>query len=99
MSKIKIKVREKEGVVKALIQMKHEMMTYNTAKKKGIKANFITSVVAKVGEKVVYELSSSQFLSENPIVKFKFQGSKGETLTITWTDMSGKHVTESKKIK
>lgn len=99
MGKMKIKAKEKDGVVKAQVQIKHEMMTYNAAKKKGIAANFITSVVAKVGDKIVYELSSSQFLSKNPIVKFKFHGKKGEILQIIWTDMSGKVVKESKKIK
>lgn len=96
---MKIKAREKDGVVKVLVQMNHEMMTYNVAKKKGIEANFITFIVAKVGEKTVYELSSSQFLSKNPILQFKFPGKKGEMLQIAWTDMSGKRIVESKKIK
>lgn len=99
MRTMKIKAKAKNDVVKAKVQIKHEMMTYNAAKKKGIEANFITSVVAKVGEKVVYELSSSQFLSKDPIVKFKFHASKGEVLNITWRDKSGQSVTESKKIK
>jgi len=96
---MKIKAKEKDGIVKTKIQIKHKMMTYIQAKKKGFEANFITHIVAKVGEKVVYELSSSQFLSKNPVLKFKFHGTKGELLEITWTDLSGKKVTESKKIK
>lgn len=96
---MKIKAKEKEGVVKAKVQIQHKMMTYIQAKKKGVEANFITHIIAKVGEKVVYELSSSQFLSKNPVLKFKFHGTKGELLEITWTDLSGKKVTESKKIK
>jgi len=96
---MKIKAKEKDGIVKTKIQIKHKMMTYIQAKNKGLEANFITHIVAKVGEKVVYELSSSQFLSKNPVLKFKFHGTKGELLEITWTDLSGKKVTESKKIK
>lgn len=96
---MKIKAREKNGIVKVTVKMSHEMMTYAQAKKKGIEANFITHVSANVGEKLVYELSSSQFISENPILKFKFHGKKGEMLEISWTDMSGKKVVESKKIK
>ncbi len=99
MGNMKIKAKEKNGVVKVLVQITHEMMTYNAAKKKGIEANFITFVEAKVGEKTVYELSSSQFLSKNPILKFKFSGKKGEMLQIAWTDMSGNVIKESKKIK
>jgi sulfur-oxidizing protein SoxZ len=99
MSNIRIKAKFKNGKVKAKVQIKHEMMTYNEAKSKGVKANFITHITAKVGEKVVYELSSSQFLSKDPILKFQFIAKKGELLSITWQDLSGKIVTESKKIK
>lgn len=99
MSNMQIKVKEKNGIVKAKVKLGHLMMTYAQAKKKGIEANFITHVVAKLGDKVVYELSSSQFISKDPILKFKFHGKKGEMLEIAWTDMSGKKVVESKKIK
>jgi len=99
MGNMKIKAKEKDGVVKVLVQMIHAMMTYAQAEKKGLDANFITHVVAKVEGKTVYELSSSQFISRDPILKFKFHGTKGQILEITWTDMSGKSVVESKKIK
>ena len=72
MAKMKIKAKEKDGIVRVKTKLSHEMMTYSQAKKKGIEANFITHVSAKVGGKTVYELSSSQFISENPILKFKF---------------------------
>jgi sulfur-oxidizing protein SoxZ len=99
MSNIKIKAKAKDGIVNVKTKLKHKMMTYAAAKKKAIEANFITQVIAKVGDKIVYELSSSQFISADPILKFKFHGKKGEMLEIAWIDMSGKKVTESKKIK
>ncbi len=99
MANMKIKAKEKDGIVKVKAKLTHEMMTYAAAQKKGREANFITHVVAKVDEKIIYELSSSQFISKDPILKFKFHGKKGEVLEITWTDMSGKKVAESKKIK
>lgn len=99
MGNMKIKAREKNGIVKVKVKLTHVMMTYAAAKKKGMEANFITQVVAKVEEKTVYELSSSQFISKDPILKFKFHGKKGEMLTLAWADMSGKKVTETKKIK
>jgi len=99
MKNMKIKAKEKEGIVKAKVQIQHKMMTYKQAEKKGLEANFITHIVAKVGKRVVYELSSSQFLSKNPVLKFKFHGKKGEMLEIAWRDTSGVHVVESKKIK
>jgi len=97
--KTKIKAKAKKGIVTAKVMAKHPMMSYDEAKKKGKKANFITSMVATVNDKIVYEVSTSQFLSKNPFVKFKFKGNKGEKLTFTWTDLSGKVQSDTKKIK
>ncbi len=99
MKKIKIKANEKEGVVRAKVLLAHKMLTYKQAEKKGVKPNFITHVIAKVGGKTVYELSSSQFLSKNPVLKFKFHGKTGEVLEVAWTDLSGAHASASKTIK
>jgi len=97
--KIKAKVK-KDDIVAVKAMAKHDMLTYDQAKKKGKKANFITHITAKVGDRVVYDVSTSQFWSKNPQFKFKFKGGKkGEKLEITWRDLSGKTVTESKKIK
>ena len=102
MANMKIKGKVKGGVLKCKVQAKHEMLTYNAAKKKGKDANFITHWTGKVGDRVVFESSTSQFLSKNPIVKFQAKADglkKGDKLEMTWTDLSGKTVTESKKIK
>ncbi len=100
MGNMKIKAKEKNGVVGVKVLIKHDMLTYDQAKKKGVDANFITHITAKVGDKIVYDASTSQFLSKNPMLKFKFKGAKkGDELTISWVDLSGKSVTESKKIK
>ncbi len=100
MGNMRIKAKLKGDVIGVKAMAKHEMLTYDQAKKKGKEANFITHITAKVGDKVVYDVSTSQFWSKNPQFKFKFKGAaKGDKLDITWTDLSGKTVTESKKIK
>jgi len=100
MGNMKIKAKLKNDVVGVKVMAKHDMLTYDQAKKKGKEANFITHITAKVGDRVVYDVSTSQFWSKNPQWKFKFKGAKkGDMLDITWTDLSGKSVTESKKIK
>jgi sulfur-oxidizing protein SoxZ len=97
---MRIKAKEKKGITTVKVMAKHPMMSYAEAEKKGKKANFITYVIAKVGDEVVYEASTSQFLSKNPYLKFMFKGeNKGKEVTITWTDLSGKTKTGSKKIK
>jgi len=97
---MKVKAKIKNGIVKVKAMAKHDMITYDQGKKKGVPANFITHWDAKVNGKTVYDLSSSQFLSKNPIIKFQFKGAeKGEKIEMTWTDLSGKTVSKKAKIK
>jgi len=96
---MKLKAKLKGDIVNAKVMMKHDMTTYNQAKKRGTKANFITYVTASVNGKIVYEVSTSQFLSKNPILKFKFKAAKGEKLVMTWKDLLGNTKTSKTKIK
>ena len=97
---MRIKAKEKKGITTVKVMTKHPMTSYMTAKKEKIKANFITNVMANVGSETVYEVSTSQHLSKNPYMKFKFKGSnKGKEIAITWSDLSGKSKTGKKKIK
>jgi len=97
--KMKIKAKEKAGVVKAKVAISHDMLTYDQAKKKGKEANFITHITGTVGDRVVYDASTSQFLSKNPLIKFQFDGKKGEELKITYTQLKGETFFATKKIK
>ncbi len=97
--KMKIKAKEKDGTVKAKVAISHDMLTYDQAKKKGKEANFITHITGTVGDKVVYDASTSQFLSKNPLIKFSFAGKKGDELKITYTQLKGEVFFATKKIK
>jgi len=97
--KMKIKAKEKDGMVKAKVAISHNMLTYDQAKKKGKVANFITHITGTVGDKVVYDASTSQFLSKNPLIKFQFAGKKGDELKITYTQLKGEVFFATKKIK
>jgi len=97
--KMKIKAKEKDGLVKAKVAISHNMLTYDQAKKKGKEANFITHITGTVGDKVVYDASTSQFLSKNPLIKFQFAGKKGDELKITYTQLKGEVFYATKKIK
>ncbi len=97
--KMKIKAKEKDGIVKAKVSISHDMLTYDQAKKKGVEANFITHITATVGDKVVYDASTSQFVSKNPLIKFAFAGKKGDELKITYTQLKGETFFATKDIK
>ena len=102
---MRIKAKLKKGIVKVKAMAKHEMTTYNIAKKKTgdrENANFITHISGTVNGKTVIDMSTSQFLSKNPIFKFKFKGDvckKGDKLLMTWVDKSGKTGKGKGKIK
>jgi sulfur-oxidizing protein SoxZ len=102
---MKVKAKLKNGVVKVKAMAKHGMTTYNQAEKKtGNKdnANFITHISATINGETVFDLSTSQFLSKNPIFKFKFKGDsfkKGDKLHMAWTDRKGKTGEGKGKIK
>lgn len=102
---MKIKAKIKKGVLKVKTLIKHDMITYDQAAKKfgdRNKANFVTHITAKVGDKVVYEASTSQFLSKNPIVKFQAKATgmkKGEKIVMTVSQKIGAPKTGKAKIK
>jgi len=100
MSKTRIKAKLKKGIVTVKAMAKHPMMSYDEAKKKHKKANFITHIDATVNGETVYDVSTSQFMSKNPYIKFKFKGAnKGDKLILTWKDLSGTVNTTKAKIK
>jgi sulfur-oxidizing protein SoxZ len=97
---MRIKAKLKGGVTTVKAMAKHAMLSYDEAKKKKKKVNFITYMVAKSNGKTIYEVSTSQFMSKNPYIKFKFaNGKKGDEIVITWKDLSGKEKISKGKIK
>ena len=94
---MRVKAKAKDGIVSVKAMMKHPMLSYDMAKKQGKEANFIVYIKGTVDGKVVYEASTSQFLSKNPFIKFKFKGEAGKELELSWVDLKGN--TKSKKVK
>jgi len=99
MAKMKIKAKEKKGIVKVKAMFTSLMADKEEAIKKGISPSYIRYIVAKVNDAVVYEVTMSGFMSENPLVKFKFKGKKGDKIAFTTIDNENKTETSSKKIK
>ena len=102
---MRVKAKLKKGVVSVKMMAKHDMTTYNQAQKKTgdrENANFITHISGTVNGKTVIDMSTSQFLSKNPIFKFKFKGdefAKGDKLEMVWKDRKGNSKTKKAKIK
>lgn len=97
---MKVKAKLKGDVVNVKVLAKHGNVGPEEAEKKKVDANFITTVVAKCNDKVVYEMNGSGFISKNPLYKFKFKGAKkGDKVEVTWTDLKGETKTKAKAIK
>ncbi|CAA6820750.1 MAG: sulfur oxidation protein SoxZ [uncultured Sulfurovum sp.] len=97
---MKIKAKEKDGVVKVKAMFKSLMADKEEAEKKNISVEYIAQIVGKANDKVVFEASTSGFMSEDPLMKFEFTGAKkGDSLEFELTMHDGKKVTGKKKIK
>jgi sulfur-oxidizing protein SoxZ len=99
MAKMKIKAKEKGGVVKVKAMFTSLMADKEESIKKGISPEYIKYIVAKVNDAVVFEVSTSGFMSENPLIKFKFNGKAGDEISFTTIDNNEKTETGSEKIK
>ncbi len=100
MAKMKIKAKEKNGVVKVKAMFRSLMADTEEAEKKKIKPEYITHILGKANGKVVFEATTSGFMAENPLIKFSFTGAKkGDELEFVLTDNHGKTKTGKKKIK
>ena len=101
---MKVKAKLKGDIVSIKCMAKHDMTTYDIAKKQTgdrENANFITHITASVNGETVFEASTSQFLSKNPIFKFQFKGigKKGDKVEMNWVDRKGKTGKGKGKIK
>ena len=97
---MKIKAKEKDGVVNVKAMFKSLMADKEEAEKKKIDVQYIKHIVGKANGKVVFEADTSGFMAENPLIKFSFTGAKkGDEMEFEITDNLGKTVTDKKKIK
>ena len=99
---MKIKAKLKGDVLKCTLQITHEMTTPVAAKENGGEANYVTHTVAKVGDRVVMEVSTSEFVSKDPTLKFQVKANgikSGDKIEVTWADKSGKTGNISGKVK
>ena len=97
---MRIKAKVKKGITIVKFMAKHIMLSRAEAIKKKRKANYITSIIATLNNKIVFEASTSQSLSKNPYIKFKFKGgNKGDKINIVWKDLQGNSKTGKAKLK
>jgi sulfur-oxidizing protein SoxZ len=101
--KIKIRAKEKNGVVTVKALMTHPMETGSRKDKKTgkmIPANFIQNVTAEVGGAKVLDSQWNSSISKNPYLSFRVKGAaKGAPVKITWTSNTGDSASGESKVK
>jgi len=90
---IKLKAKEKDGVVTVKALITHPMETGARKDKKTgekIPAHFIQEVTCEHGGNTVMTAQWSGGVSKNPYVTFKFKGgAKGDPIKLSWSDNKG----------
>ena len=99
---IKIRAKEKGGVVTVKALMNHPMETgLRKDKKTGklIPAHHIQEVTAKAGDATVMTAVWGGAISKNHYLSFKYKGAKGDSLTLSWVDNKGESDSMTAKVK
>jgi len=99
---IKLRAKAKKGIVTVKALISHPMETgLRKNKKTGklIPAHHIQEVTAKSGDKTVMSAVWGGAISKNPYLSFKFSGSKGDSVTLSWVDNKGNSDSKTAKVK
>ena len=88
---MRVRAKEKDGIVtvKALITHPMETGLRKDSDGNAIPMHFIQEVTATVGDAVVFTANWGTGVAKNPYLSFKYKGSKGDLLTLAWTDNLG----------
>ena len=100
-STIKLRTKEKGGMVQVKALITHPMETGLRKDKKtgdAIPAHYITEVKVEANGEVVMTADWSGSVSKNPFLSFNYAGSKSDKVKLTWTDNTGKSDSIEKEV-
>lgn len=89
---IKLRARETNGVVTVKSIISHPMETglrKNRKTGKKIPARYIREVAVEANGTVVMEAYWGNAISRNPYLSFRYPGSKGDSIKLSWIDNVG----------
>lgn len=99
--KIKIKAKEKDGVVTIKAIMNHPMETGQRKGKDGkkIPAHFISEVIVTANDAEIIQANWGPAVSKNPFMSMSYNGAKGDTIKLTWKDNMGESESIDTEVK
>ena len=91
-STIKLRTKEKGGMIQVKSLITHPMETGLRRTKKGdkIPAQYITEVVVEANGEAILTANWTGSVSKNPFISFSYAGAKTDMVKLTWKDNTGK---------
>ena len=91
-STIKLRTKEKGGMIQVKSLITHPMDTGLRRTKKGdkIPAHYITEVMVEANGEAVMTANWTGSVSKNPFISFSYAGAKTDMVKLTWKDNTGK---------
>lgn len=102
MAKIKMRAKEREGIVTVKTLMTHPMETglrRNKKTGKRIPPHYIQEVTVTANGNNVMTAHWGSGIAKNPYLSFKYQGAQGDAITVSWVDNKGQSETLSDTVK
>ncbi|MEZ5535096.1 MAG: thiosulfate oxidation carrier complex protein SoxZ [Thiolinea sp.] len=98
---IKLKAKEKDGVVEVKALMNHPMETGQRKDKDGnkIPAHYISEVIVQVNDKDAITANWGASISKDPYLSVEVAGKKGDKVKLSWTDNKGESDSAEADIK
>ena len=101
MANTKIRAKKKGASVEVKVLVRHPMETGLRKDSKGnaIPAHYIETFEASSGGKKVFAANLGPAVSKDPVITFRYNGEKGDTVSISWKDNKGEGETAERQVK
>jgi len=99
---MKVRAKEKDGVVSIKVLMSHPMESGRRKDKKSgklIPAHFIKTVTITANGKDVLTADWTGSISKNPYLACKYNGAKGDKVKVAWVDNQDKKAEKEVAVK
>lgn len=97
----KVRIKQKDGQIWLRALIRHPMETgLRKDEVTGfvVPAHYVNHVIVETNGVMVFEGDWSTSIAENPFLSIKFDGAKGDTVRLSWTDNKGQGDTIEKVV-
>ena len=100
-STIKLRTKEKKGLIQVKSLISHPMHTGLVRDKNGdkIPAHFINEVIVEANGEIIMTANWTGAISKNPFISLNYAGAKGDMVKLSWKDNNGESDSLEKTVK